>query len=191
MEVKKEGGAQAVCFARQTDGMCAILDLGVGCKVSPEICKSCRFRKAQREVTNGVVYLKKVAKNPPGKPGRKKKAVWVPKPKPEPSICKSQKPYCSTCAYSEGSGTGGLVCMYITRTGERRGCDSSECKEKGRWKPYEGERLNGWKRVSEVGKKRLRATMEDVLPVISDEDYLEDIRALIGEIRNVDKQQEV
>ena len=176
MKAEEKGGAHLTCFARQKDDACAILDLG--CKASPEICAKCRFRKPQREVTNGVTYLKKVQKKPLGKAGRKKKTVLTPKPKPAMNLwAQNPKPYCSTCVYSEGSGTGGTVCMYIAKTGKRRGCESSQCKEMGRYKPIEGERLSGWARVAAAGRKKLRS-VEAVLPVIADDDYLAEARRI-------------
>ena len=174
MKAEEKGGAHLTCFARQKDDACAILDLG--CKANPEICMRCRFRKPQREVTNGITYLKKVQKKPLGKPGRKKKTVWAP-PKQAISPDQHAKPYCSTCVYSEGSGTGGTVCMYIAKTGKRRGCESSQCKEMGRYKPIEGERLSGWARVAAAGRKKLRS-VEAVLPVIADDDYLAEARRI-------------
>jgi hypothetical protein len=47
----------------------------------------------------------------------------------------------------------------------------------GRYKPIEGERLSGWARVAAAGRKKLRS-VEAVLPVIADDDYLAEARRI-------------
>ena len=190
MYEQEKGEAPVIrCFARLKDEECGILDLGV--KPTPEMCAKCSFRKPKKEVTNGKTYLKKSEIKPLGKPGRKRieKRINNKQKKPELDYYTAHpQPYCESCIYSgRSSGFKQYICLYITKTGKRRGCDSSQCKEAGVWKPYSlmGQPLSGWQKARESGLKKFRGEEEDEdesIPRISDEDLLAEAKRLAAMI---------